>query len=371
MGERLEIIVIDDESTDRTSEVVRRSYSTVDRVALHRKPNGGKAAALNHGLARTNAEIIVAIDADTVLLPDAIELLVAHFQDPSVGAVAGKVVVGNQNNLMTRFQALEYILSQNLDRRAFELFNAIGVVPGAIGAWRKQALVEAGGYSHDTLAEDADITLALERRGWKVISEPRAHALTEAPETVGAFLKQRFRWMFGTLQVAYKHAGVMLSRPSGVSLITIPNVILFQFAFTLLAPVMDALLVWVILAEAAHVALSTGVSQDGTLWMIAQYWLFFQTIDVMAAAIAIRLDGSRDGWRLLPLVFLQRFSYRQLLYWVAIRALLAAIKGRFIGWGKLVRTGSVSLPPSSGRRGEGVPAPDRIAVLESNSVVTP
>jgi hypothetical protein len=150
--------------------------------------------------------------------------------------------------------------------------------------------------------------------------------------------------MFGTLQVAYKHAGVMLSRPSGISLITIPNIFLFQFGFTLLAPIMDLLLIWVILTEVSQVFLSAGVPQDDTLPMLLRYWLFFQTVDLLAAAIAVALDGSRSGWRLLPLVFLQRFSYRQLLYWVAVRALLAAIKGQFVGWGKLVRTGSVSLP---------------------------
>src|SRR4051812_31961429 len=338
-----DIIVIDDGSSDRTSDVVRETYAGVERVKVYRKENGGKAAALNFGIAQTDAEVIVAIDGDTVLLPDAIERLVEPFEDPRVGAVAGKVVVGNRVNLMTRFQALEYLMSQNLDRRAFELFNAIGVVPGAIGAWRRAALVEVGGYSHDTLAEDADLTWALQRHGWRIIGEPGALALTEAPETVKAFLKQRFRWMFGTLQVAYKNAGALLGRPCGISLITIPNVFLFQYAFTLLAPIMDLLLLWTVMMQVRSLVLF-GSAQAGTSLMLLEYWIFFQSFDVLAAAAAMAFDRGRAEWRLVPLLILQRFSYRQLLYWAAVRTLLAAIKGSFVGWGKLIRTGSVSLP---------------------------
>src|SRR5262249_28842667 len=138
--DRLDIIVVDDGSTDATSAVVRDAFGAVPQVKVYEKQNGGKASALNYGIRRAEADIIVAIDGDTVLLPDAIERLTGRFADPSVGAVAGMVAVGNANNLLTRFQALEYITSQNMDRRALELFNAIGVVPGAIGAWRKQAL---------------------------------------------------------------------------------------------------------------------------------------------------------------------------------------------------------------------------------------
>jgi cellulose synthase/poly-beta-1,6-N-acetylglucosamine synthase-like glycosyltransferase len=225
-----------------------------------------------------------------------------------------------------------------MDRRALDLFNAIGVVPGAIGAWRKQALEEAGGYSSDTLAEDADLTITLERLNWRVVSERGAVALTEAPETLRSFMKQRFRWTFGTLQVGYKHASALRGRPSGVSLITIPNIFIFQIAFALLAPLFDGLLVYTV----AMLAIGSGQSQ--TLLMLATYWLFFQTIDIAGAAMGIAINGDRSAWRMLPLLLVQRFSYRQLLYVVTARAILAAVKGRFIGWGKLIRTGSVVLP---------------------------
>ncbi len=347
VGTGFEILVIDDGSTDRTSAVVEEEFGGEPRVRVLRKPNGGKAAALNHGLAHTDAEIVVAVDGDTVLDPGTIGHLVAPFRDPAVGAVAGKVVVGNRINLLTRFQALEYAVSQNLDRHALERCNAIGVVPGAIGAWRRHAVLEAGGYSLDTLAEDADLTLTLQRRGWRVVSAPEAIARTEAPQTLRPLVKQRFRWTFGMLQVAWKHLPAFLQRPTGVSLFTLPNILVFQFAFTLLAPLMDLLLLLTVLSAGAGAITGTDAFAGETLAILASFWLLFQTIDLLACAAGVVRDDDRSLWWLIPLVIVQRFTYRQILYWVAVRALLTAMKGTFVGWGKLVRTGSVTAKPSS------------------------
>jgi len=336
-----DVIVVDDGSKDGTADIVRRTFAGNPRVKVYEKANGGKAAALNYALRCTEAEVVVAIDADTILDPDAIGLLVRHFKDPQIGAVAGTAVVGNKINLMTRFQAIEYAVSQNLDRRAFELFNAISVVPGAIGAWRRKALLQVGGYARETLAEDADVTIALERHGWKIIYEPQAIARTEAPETLGPFLKQRFRWMFGTLQVAHKNAGAILrSGPLPLALITIPNVYLFQFSFSLVAPIMDALLFWSVVTVAMEAIQADRYQEIDSLRPLAMYWAFFLLMDIGASIAALRMDVTRS-WRLLPLIVVQRFCYRQLLYVVALRSAMTALKGRFVGWGKLARTGRV------------------------------
>lgn len=339
---KFDIVVIDDGSSDNTAEAVRRAFWKTHRVRVFKKANGGKSAALNFGLRKTDAEIVIALDADTVFAPDAIEKLVRHFEDSQVGAVAGRAVVGNEVSMMARFQSLEYVTSQNLDRRAFERFNAIGVVPGAIGAWRRQPLLDSGGFPLDTLAEDADATIAIERAGWRVIYEPGAVALTEAPETVRAFLKQRFRWMYGTLQVSFKHRkALLLNDAKGVGCITIPNIVIFQFAFTLLAPLMDLLLAVSIMTEAREWMLSATGEVSANLKKIAGYWLLFQGIDSLLAGVGLALNADRRCWRLFPLIFIQRFFYRQLLYFVAIKTLLAAIRGQFVGWGKLLRTGNV------------------------------
>jgi cellulose synthase/poly-beta-1,6-N-acetylglucosamine synthase-like glycosyltransferase len=184
-----------------------------------------------------------------------------------------------------------------------------------------------------------------------VICEPQAYALTEAPETVRGFLKQRLRWMLGTLQATVKHAGALLERPKGMALLTIPNVLLFQFGFTLAAPLMDAVLIYALLPFAIAPLTGAPTPNYGNLVIIAQYWLAFQAADLSAAAIGIRLEAERGYWRLLPLVIVQRFCYRQLLYVTAVTALLAALKGTLVGWGKLLRTGSVpSVPEVRGVR---------------------
>ena len=340
----LDIVVVDDGSKDNTYSVVEQAYQNGE-VRLFRVPNAGKASALNSGIAHTNAEIVVAIDADTVLAANAIELLARHFGDPQVGAVAGKAVVGNEASFMSKFQSLEYITSQNLDRRAFERFNAISVVPGAIGAWRRSALVTVGGFRHDTLAEDADATISIVRDGYRVLYEPDAVAYTEAPETTGAFLKQRFRWMFGTLQVAFKHRGAFLQKDAhGIGCIALPNIVIFQIGFTLLAPIFDLILAANFLSMARGYLIGDEVAANVS--MLAVYWLAFQSVDAVLLALAARLDGGGSVWRLAPHLLIQRFFYRQLLYVVAVKTLFAAVAGTFVGWGKLVRTGNVAARPA-------------------------
>ncbi|MCL4765160.1 MAG: glycosyltransferase [Hyphomicrobiaceae bacterium] len=347
-GVDFDILVVDDGSTDGTSSAVQDVFGEHPRVKLRRKPNGGKASALNWAVAGLDVEVFVAVDADTRLDPDAIARLVRHFADTSVGAVAGTVHVGNATGLLTRFQALEYVTSQSLDRRALELANGIIVVPGAIGAWRRAAVVEVGGYGTDTLAEDADLTLKLERADWKVLYEPRAFAQTEAPATVEQFLKQRFRWMFGTLQVAFKHLRtIRRTRAIGVKYFALPNILLFQFLFALISPVIDLVLVLSIAADLWDYYTRFTLEISATTWNILAYWLVFQALELAVGVLAFRLDRGERRWSLLPLMVLQRFCYRQLIYWVAMKAAAAAIRGRLTGWGKLQRSGLGKTPAGS------------------------
>jgi cellulose synthase/poly-beta-1,6-N-acetylglucosamine synthase-like glycosyltransferase/peptidoglycan/xylan/chitin deacetylase (PgdA/CDA1 family)/spore germination protein YaaH len=346
-ADAFEILVIDDGSRDRTADVARAAFAAHPQVRVLRKPNGGKASAINFGIAQARADIIVVIDADTVLDPKALGLMARHFSDPTIGAVAGNAKVGNRINWITRFQALEYITSQNLDRRAFEALGAISVVPGAIGAWRRSALLEIGGFAVDTLAEDADATIKLQRFGWRVLYEPAAIARTEAPESLLPFMKQRFRWMFGTLQAAFKHRDAPLhagARRFGWTLL--PNVVVFQVLFPLISPVMDGLLVASVIAAGLDGLMHAGAGTPSGLVQSLQFYALFQAIELAGAAMGFAFDPGED-WRLLPLAVAQRFCYRQLLYVTAIRALLAAIKGGEVGWGKLARTARLKAAPAS------------------------
>ncbi|MDQ6738199.1 MAG: glycosyltransferase, partial [Gemmatimonadota bacterium] len=201
----LDIVVVDDGSPDDTHGVVQREFGHDPRVTVYSKQNGGKSSALNYGIARARGEIIVCLDADTQFTPTTVARLVLPLSDPKVGAVAGNAKVGNRHNLVTRWQALEYVTSQNLERRAFAVLNAITIVPGAVGAWRKSYVQAVGGFSDDTLAEDQDLTWALGEEGVRVMYADDAIAYTEAPDTLKALIRQRFRWSFGTLQSVWKH----------------------------------------------------------------------------------------------------------------------------------------------------------------------
>src|SRR5712675_1514809 len=238
----LRVIVVNDGSIDRTGDLLDGNFGRDSRVRIIHQVNRGKAAALGRALGETDTEIVVTIDADTEIEPNAISKLLRHFSDEKVGAVAGNVKVGNRSRWLTRWQALEYITSQNMEKRAFDLLNCITVVPGALGAWRKSAIEAAGGITADTVAEDADLTVAIRRLGWRIGYDEEAIAWTEAPETPSALIRQRFRWTFGTLQAFWKHRDTLLRAKYGtLGWIALPNMFLFQLLLPLFSPIIDLL----------------------------------------------------------------------------------------------------------------------------------
>ena len=338
----LDVIVVDDGSKDHTSEIVAAAYGSNPRVRLLTLKNGGKAAALNRALQDAGGEIIVALDADTQFEREAIIKLVRWFIDPKIGAVAGNAKVGNRVNLVTRWQAVEYVTAQNIERKALTRFDAIMVVPGAVGAWRRKALDDVGGYPEDTLAEDQDLTIAIQRKKWKIAYEEEAVAWTEAPETFASLSKQRFRWSYGTLQCLWKHRKIMRrGKPGGLAFIGMPQAWLFQIVFACISPAIDLALVISIVGTITRV-MQHGWAQTQTdvLRMFA-YWIAFSSVDIACGWIAYRRDVREKHYPALLLLG-QRFIYRQLMYSVVIRAVSAALHGVGIGWGKLERTGSVN-----------------------------
>jgi len=334
---RLEILVLDDGSSDHTAAVVRAAFGAEPRVKLLSFANGGKATALNRGLARTHGDIVVALDADTLFPPDTLPRLARWFADPRVGAVAGNAIVGNRLNLITRWQALEYVTAQNLERRALAALGAVTVVPGAVGAWRRQALTELGGYPADTLAEDQDLTLAFQRAGWRVEFDSSARAYTEAPDTVAGLLNQRFRWSFGTLQCLWKHrAGLLNRRRPVLGFVALPQIWLFQIVLTVAAPLVDLAIVsslaWAIYSRAYH---PVEWSPDDFFRSLF-YWAAFIFLDLSAGALGMALE-RKAPWRDLVWLPIQRFGYRQLMYFVVVKSVVSAIRGYRVGWGKLER----------------------------------
>ena len=349
----LRVIVIDDGSKDRTLEVARNAFAAEaasGKVLILGKKNSGKAEALNYGIEHIgDAELFVGIDADTIIAPDAIARLVPHFINPKVAAIAGNAKVGNRVNLWTRWQALEYITSQNFERRALDVLGAVSVVPGAIGAWRVSAVREAGGYHTDTVAEDADLTMALLRRGYRVEYEDMALAYTEAPTNANGLMRQRFRWSFGILQAVYKHRGVF-ARKGALGWVALPNIVIFQILLPLVSPLIDIMFavgtIWYFIQKHFH----PDTTDPASFHKLVAFFFAFLVIDFFASAIAFALERRRpddkEDVMLLSQVWLQRFAYRQLFSIVLFKTLKRALEGRKFAWDKLERTAAVKYVPA-------------------------
>ncbi len=318
-----EVLVIDDGSSDNTFELA--SQIADNRLRILKKANGGKASALNYGIAHASTNYLIAIDADTVFKPDTISKLMRHFSNPKVGAVSGNTKIINRHKLITKLQSLEYIVGFNLDRRMGDLFDCITVVPGAIGAFRRAAIERAGGFTFDTLAEDTDLTLAIKELGYKIVYDAQAIALTEAPSTVRDLLKQRFRWTFGTMQAVWKHKRSFLNPKRGtLGMIGLPYLLFFQIIFPLFSPFFDLAMI---------VALFMHQYQ-----LILVSFIIYTLADIITAAIALLLD--KEKLRNLWIIFPQRILYRQLMYYVIFKSFINVLRGRLVHWGKLKREGT-------------------------------
>jgi cellulose synthase/poly-beta-1,6-N-acetylglucosamine synthase-like glycosyltransferase/peptidoglycan/xylan/chitin deacetylase (PgdA/CDA1 family)/spore germination protein YaaH len=344
----LHVIVIDDGSSDSTYDITRESYAAeiaAGHIQVLTKPNSGKAAALNFALDRLTEEFYVGIDADTVIAPDAISKLIPHFEDPLIGAVAGNAKVGNRVNLWTRWQALEYITSQNFERRALDLFNVVTVVPGAIGAWRTAPVKAAGGYPVNTVAEDADLTMNLLEQQLKVVYEDRALAFTEAPIDARGLMRQRFRWSFGILQAVWKHR-LAFVRNKAMGYFALPNILIFQMLLPLLSPFIDLMFLAGIVHYFVDRHFHPEAASAANFEKLVFYFLGFLVIDFITSAVAFSLERRHpanrgDGWLLFH-IWLQRFAYRQLFSIVLLRTVKRAIDGKPFNWEKLERTAKMS-----------------------------
>lgn len=325
------IIFVDDGSKDETYKRVSEALSDNPKMVILTKPNGGKASALNYGIAHTDAEFVVCIDADTKLYPNAVSLMMRHFaqgkDSEKIGAVAGNVKVGNQLNMLTKWQAIEYTTSQNFDRMAYANINAITVVPGAIGAFRRAAIDEAGGLTTDTLAEDCDLTIRILRTGYRIQNENQAIAMTEAPESVKQFVKQRTRWSFGVMQTFWKHRETLFNpKYKGLGIWAMPNILVFQFIIPTFSPLADLFMIFGLFS--------------GNAAKIAIYYLIFMLVDA-SVSIYAHVFEKKKLFKLLWIIP-QRFGYRWIMYVVLFKSYRKAIKGELQSWGVLKRSGNVA-----------------------------
>jgi len=322
----IEVVVVDDGSHDQTAAEVERIARSDPRVRLLHQENHGKARALQRGLAAARHGIIVFIDADTQCQADTLPRLLEPFADARIGAVSGHAKVGNLRTFIARCQALEYTCGFNLDRRAYNRWNCITVVPGAISAVRKDAIDEAGGLSLQTLAEDTDLTLSLHRQRQRIVYVPGAIAWTEAPETVRTLARQRSRWAYGTLQCLWKHRDMVFNwNYRALGWFSLPSIWFFQIILVAVTPMVDLFLI---------------ASLPFGAWnAVLPFIIIFLAMDVILATLACLLEREPivRAWRILPM----RLLYRPMLSYCIWKAILRAIKGAWVSWGKLERTASV------------------------------
>jgi cellulose synthase/poly-beta-1,6-N-acetylglucosamine synthase-like glycosyltransferase len=320
---RFEIIVVDDGSTDDTAAIARDLGVPFVRVIT--QANSGKPGALNRGIAEARSDILVLVDGDTIFEPDTIDRLIAPMSELDVGAVSGNTKVGNRRGLLGGWQHLEYVMGFNLDRRLFDLLGTIPTVPGAIGAFRREALAAVGGVTTDTLAEDTDLTMALCRSPWRVVYAPDALAWTEAPSSLRQLWRQRYRWSYGTMQAMWKHRRAVIEHgQSGrFGRYCLTYLTLFHVLLPLSAPVVDVFSIYgLMFLNPAKVAL---------------FWLSFVVLQALAGGYALRLDGER--LRSLWVLPLQQVVYRQLIYLVTIQSVIAAMLGTRQRWQVISRAG--------------------------------
>jgi cellulose synthase/poly-beta-1,6-N-acetylglucosamine synthase-like glycosyltransferase len=321
-----EVVVVDDGSTDRTADIV--AGLDLDRVRLVRQDNAGKAAALNTGVELSDSEVVVMVDGDTLFEPETVRRLAQPFVDPDVAAVSGNTKVGNRGGLLGRWQHIEYVIGFNLDRRMYEVLQCTPTVPGAVGAFRRDVLTEVGCVPGDTLAEDTDLTLAIGRAGRRIVYAEDARAWTEAPSTLTALWRQRYRWSFGTMQAVFKHRGAIISRDPRQRRIGrrgLPYMLLFQIALPAVSPLIDLF--------AVYGLVFTGATRTLIVWGA------FNLVQLLVAVYGFRLD--REPLRPLWALPLQQFVYRQLMYLVIIESSVSALQGARSGWKHLARTGDV------------------------------
>lgn len=352
----LEVVVVDDGSKDATAQLVRALGARDPRVRVLTRPNAGKAAALNTAVSLCRGDVVVTLDADTMMTPSTVTNLVRHFAvDPRgrLGGVAGVVKVGNRDtNLLTRWQALEYLTQIGIDRAAQDSMRAITIVPGACAAWRKEAIIDAGGYTSDTLAEDCDLALMMHRRGWRVTQDDEAVSYTEVPESVDDLLTQRTRWTFGTLQATYKQRS-MLMRPrfKALGMLVLPNYVLSILVPLFFLPFIVVMSFWTLQTEG--------------LGMLLKYFAVFVAVQFVVVSVAIRL--MHEDWRHLMMVPLYRLMYEPLRAYLLYTSLISALKGMRMGWNKLERTGSVQIRPDTVAASALLVAREPISAMEMTS----
>ncbi len=330
-----EIIIVNDGSTDKTKREAeqlvgyQKGFHGDVRVSLINKPNGGKAKSLNAGIRYSKADFILCMDGDSQLSKDSLKFAIKHFANPEIGAVAGNVKVLNRGKFLTDLQALEYVEGLNMARSAQSYINLVNIIPGPIGIFRKRAIEDAGFYSSDTFAEDADITLRVLSKGWKVYYEPKAVSFTEAPAKLQQLLKQRYRWTRGIIQSIRKHKKLLFN-----------PTINFGDTFILWSMSYEAL-IWPAMNIAANVFFILAAIFFGFSGLIFFWWAGLALLDIITALYCVAVE--KEEFRLVYYSIIYRMIFILLVDICKAMSTIEEFLGIRMRWGKLERTGTAKV----------------------------
>lgn len=325
-----EIIIVNDGSTDDTRQIAESMVGFQDavygkiKISLINQPNLGKARALNAGIFYSKADFVLCMDGDSQLSSESIKVAIRHFKDPKIGAVAGNVKVQNRKRFFTDLQALEYIEGLNMARSAQSYFRLVNIIPGPIGIFRKTAIEQAGFYSSDTYAEDADLTLKILSKGWKIYYEQKSISYTEAPITLQQLLKQRYRWTRGILQSIRKHKKIMLSPARH-----------FAQSFVLWIMSYEAL-IWPTMNIAANAFFIFAALFFGFSHLIFFWWAGLAILDLVTALYCVAVE--KEEFRLVWYAIIYRMFFILIIDICKAMSTIEEFLGIRMTWGKLERT---------------------------------
>jgi len=340
--DKMQVIVIDDASTDDTGETAEGYAKSCNYIKVIHRNHGeggkGKASALNAGLKQAEGEIIFCFDADYYPQRDIIEKLVAEFTDPKVGAVQGRVTVLNEpQNVVTRLVALERIGGYRVDQQARDSLGLISQFGGTVGGFRRGLLVSLDGWDGSILAEDTDLTFRVYLAGYKIRYINEAECYEEAVENWSDYWKQRYRWAKGHMQCAFRHSLKVLKSSNLRLREKLDGLLLLNVYFM---PVL-VLLSWIVGVPLFFFHHPQWFSIFWTLIPISLYSFVGNFAPFFEVGIGAYLDGRTRAYWLIPLLI---FTF---LYNIPIctKALADLFISKILGkncnhWDKTVHNGN-------------------------------
>lgn len=325
-----EVIVVDDGSTDRTYQIALRHKNKFQNkgitYSVFQKKNGGKSSAINYATRLSQNEIIVVIDADSVINRNAIKSLSKHFYDNDVVAVGGYIrgLDFNSNNVLQNCTTLELVNAVNVTGRAYGLLGSVMIVPGALGAFRKRTVIQRGMYDKDNITEDFDITVKILKSGGKVKFEEEALTYTEIPNNLKNLYNQRKRWNVGNIRTLTKHANILSNSSYGF---------LHQFGYPMTLLLFIYRPIWSTIVPVAIVlSIIYGIYIPVVLSL-----MMFLSLSFLLSVISIIMDEQKGRSKLVLYSPFMVIGYQQILDIIIIKSIIDVLFRRNVKWASIKR----------------------------------